>query len=105
MLSPRVGAGAAVLLNKLYIFGGQQAGEEGFSEFLDTEEGSWSPIDSPMLADIPQWAHMGVVNVETRIYVAGGRQGDELLDQTYVYTPMFYQFFIPTASGGGEAEE
>jgi len=106
LLSPRIGAGAAVLLNKLYIFGGQQAGEEeGFSEFFDVEEGSWSPIDSPMLDDTPQWAHMGVANVETRIYVAGGRQGDELLDKTYVYTPMVYQFFIPTASGGGESEE
>lgn len=105
MAQPRVNAGAAVVLNKLYVFGGQAAGEEGFGEVYDPAEESWERVNTPMLAEHPGWAGMGVVSVETKIYALGGQDGETLLANNFVYTPLLYQFFIPAASSGGEPEE
>lgn len=105
MQQPRRGAGVAALLNKLYVFGGLAAGAGGQSEVYDPVQQSWTTIETPMLADWPAWSDMGTANVETRIYVLGGRQEAQLLGETYVFTPFVYQFFIPSTSAGGEPEE
>lgn len=105
MQQPRRGAGVAALLNKLYVFGGLAAGAGGQSEVYDPAQQSWTTIETPMLADWPAWSNMGTANVETRIYVLGGRQEAQLLGETYVFTPFVYQFFIPSTSAGGEPEE
>ena len=97
-----VGAGAAVVLNKLYVIGGGMAdsGEISFSEFYDPTTETWQVVNTPMLAESPNWVAAGVTNVETRIYVAGGRRSQALSAETYVYAPIVFQTFIPAASSG-----
>lgn len=104
MQEPRAGAGSAVLLNNLYIFGGQVGEGSRFSETFDPNTGMWTRVETPMFEGASEWADMGVGNVETRIYVFGGRDGDTLLADTYVLTPFTYQFFIPAAPSGNQPE-
>jgi N-acetylneuraminic acid mutarotase len=105
MLTPRARAGAAVLLNNLYIFGGQVGAGPRYSETFDPNTGDWTRVETPMFEENSEWADMGVGNVETRVYVFGGRDGDTLFSDTYVLTPFTYQFFIPAAPSGGSSEE
>jgi DNA-binding CsgD family transcriptional regulator/N-acetylneuraminic acid mutarotase len=102
MLAARSGAGSAVLFNKLYVIGGgEEAGRNGrFSEFYDPTVNAWQVVNTPMLEEEPDWQRMGVANVETRIFVLGGRRAGELSDDNFVYTPVIYQTFIPAASAG-----
>ncbi|MBK8985662.1 MAG: hypothetical protein IPM39_06210 [Chloroflexi bacterium] len=103
MLSPRAGAGAAVLFNKLYLIGGLNGNElVTFSEFYDPTMETWQVLNTPMLENNPSWADMGVANVETRIYVLGGRRAGELQSDNYFYTPVIYQTFIPATTSDGE---
>ena len=110
MLSPRIGAGAAVLFNKLYVIGGLNKPQSpnadepiAFSEFYDPNAQTWQVVNTPMLEDNPAWTNMGVTNVETRIYALGGRRAGELQTDTFVYTPVIYQTFIPAAPAVNEA--
>ncbi len=106
MLSPRAGAGAAVLFNKLYVIGGRNADEPvAFSEFFDPNTATWQVVNTPMLEGSPAWANMGVASVETRIYALGGRRDGELQTDSFVYTPVIYQTFIPAASADGGNSE
>lgn len=105
MLAGRSRAGAAVLFNKLYVIGG---GEEGggngrFSEFYDPAINAWQVVNTPMLEEEPVWQGMGVANVETRIFVLGGRRAGEFVSDHFIYTPVVYQTFIPAASVGNES--
>ena len=104
MLQPRTAAGAAVLLNKLYVIGGSvnNGDEPAFSEVYDPESETWQIVNTPNLEDRDSWSHAGVGHVETRIYVLGGRDGENFLDETLVYAPLVYQTFIPSASSGNE---
>ncbi len=108
MLAPRRGAGSAVLLNKLYVIGGiDKANDISFSEMFDPGTGTWQVINTPMLAEATNWPHLGVGQIETRIYALGGRKDDLYLDNTYVFAPLIYQTYIPAASsadGGSEGE-
>jgi N-acetylneuraminic acid mutarotase len=103
MLNPRAGAGTAVLVNKLYVVGGGLAGETILhSEAYDPNTDTWSLVNTPMLAEIPQWTGLGVTNVETKIYTIGGIRGESgLSNKTYVYTPFVYTTYIPAASNNG----
>lgn len=102
LLEPRAGAAAAVVLNKLYVIGGGLHGDVSFSEVYDAENESWSEVTTPMLSEAPVWPHLGVTNVETRIYALGGMRDGSPSGDVYVYAPLVYQFFIPAASSGGE---
>ncbi len=104
MLQPRTAAGAAVLLNKLYVIGGSvnRGDEPSFSEVYDPQSETWQIVNTPTLEDRDSWSHAGVGHVETRIYVLGGRDGENFLDETLVYAPLVYQTFIPSASTGNE---
>jgi len=102
MLAPRAGAAAAVVLNKLYVIGGGLHGDVSFSEAYDAENGNWMEVATPMLSVAPVWPHLGVTNVETRIYALGGMRDGSPSADVYVYAPLVYQFFIPAASSGGE---
>jgi DNA-binding CsgD family transcriptional regulator len=104
MLAARDRAGAAVLFNKLYVIGGtQEGGGNGrFSEFYDPTVAAWQVVNTPMLEEEPAWQGMGVANVETRIFVLGGRRAGELSGGNFVYTPVVYQTFIPAASSNGD---
>ncbi len=102
LLEPRAGAAAAVVLNKLYVIGGGLHGDVSFSEVYDAENESWSEVTTPMLSEAPVWPHLGVTNVETRIYALGGVRDGSPSGDVYVYAPLVYQFFIPAASSGGE---
>lgn len=96
MNQPRAGAGAAVLANSLlYVIGGGIETETLNSEVYDSDEmGSWQTVEMPMLGD-QSWIHMAVANIETRIFVFGGRQGETILDQGYVFSPFVYETFLP----------
>ena len=102
LLEARAGAAAAVVLNKLYVIGGGLHGDVSFSEVYDLEDGSWTEVATPMLAEAPVWPHLGVTNVETRVYALGGLRDGSPSGDVYVYAPLVYQFFIPAASSGGE---
>lgn len=106
MLTARSRAGAAVLLNKLYVIGGTRRGEVNgrFSEFYDPAVAAWQVVNTPMLEEEPAWQDMGVANVETRIFVLGGRRAGELVSDNFVYTPVVYQTFIPAASASGDSD-
>ena len=104
MLLPRAAAAAAVLLNKLYVIGGEANGEVDvtFSEVYDPNTGTWQLVNTPMLEETPAWAHLGVAQVETRIYALGGHRGGEPVADNFVYAPFVYQTFIPAASTDGD---
>ncbi len=104
MLLPRAGAGAAALLNKLYVIGGDisDANEMTYSELYDPASQKWQVVNTPPLAETQVWASLGVTNVETRVYVLGGRRGGVPSDEAFVYAPFVYQTFIPAAAAGSE---
>lgn len=104
MLSPRATAGGTVIFNKLYIIGGGFDANSNvtFSEVYDPKTGIWQVVNTPMLETTSSWTNPGVTHIEARIYVIGGQQNDELLDDTFVYTPLAFQTFIPAASSGSE---
>ncbi len=98
----RAGAGAAVLNNNtLYILGGSEATEMPFGEVYDLQTDDWSSIEMPMSDSLTSWHDLGVVNVETRIYAFGGRQGDEILDDSYVFVTYTHRTFLPSVGGDG----
>jgi len=101
MLKARAGAAGAVVLDKLYVIGGGLYGDVSFSEVYDAGNESWVEIMTPMLADAPEWPHLGVTSVETRIYALGGLRNGTPSSEVYVYAALLYQFFIPAASSGG----
>lgn len=102
MLTPRAGAAAAVVLNTLYVIGGGLHSDVTSSELYGADSEEWTEITTPMLAETPAWPHLGVTNVETRIYALGGLRNGSPSDDMFVYAPLVYQFFIPAASTGGE---
>jgi DNA-binding CsgD family transcriptional regulator/N-acetylneuraminic acid mutarotase len=101
---PRAGAGSATLLNKLYLFGGIGDAELSTGQVYDAGREAWDEIETLMLAEAHAWNRPGVAVVETRLYVLGGELGESLSPDVYVYTPFFYQFFIPAASSSGPEE-
>lgn len=101
MLLPRGGAAATVLFNRLYVFGGGMSGEGvAYSESYDPSAATWQVVNTPMLDGASSWTDLGVATVERLIYAVGGRLGEELQAETYVYDPFPYQSFIPAASTG-----
>ena len=98
----RMGAGAAAFLDKLYVLGG--ASEEGVTvnEVYESGAEAWSGFAAPQLEAGEEWSHLGVINVETRIYALGGNRQEQLSDETLIYRPVVYTFFIPAASAGEE---
>jgi DNA-binding CsgD family transcriptional regulator len=102
MLLPRAGAGAAVVLNKLYVIGGglDSRSEVAFSEVFDPNGATWQVVNTPILAETSSWSHLGVANVEVRIYAMGGKRGDTRSSGNFVFAPPVYRTFIPAASTG-----
>jgi DNA-binding CsgD family transcriptional regulator/N-acetylneuraminic acid mutarotase len=103
MLLARGKAGSAAVLNRLYVIGGGMNGRQEitFSERYDPATETWQVINSPLLAENPTWVGLGVANVENRIFVFGGRRGDELSLNTYIYAPFVYRTFLPNVPVGG----
>jgi len=99
LLLPRAGAGASGLLNKLYVFGGGAFSEEPitYSESYNPDTDQWSVVNTPPLSDEPNWASLGIANVEIRIYAVGGKRGEVVTDTTFIYQPLAYQTYIPIA--------
>ncbi|MFQ5419454.1 MAG: hypothetical protein ACE5EY_03720, partial [Anaerolineae bacterium] len=106
LLLARGGGGAAVVLNKLYVFGGglEDGNTPDFSEVYDPNTETWQVINTPAQGGtaVTAWARLAAANVETRIYLFGGEHGGEILSDTLVYAPVVYQTFIPAASAGSE---
>jgi DNA-binding CsgD family transcriptional regulator/N-acetylneuraminic acid mutarotase len=102
MLQPRARAGAATILNKLYVVGGEQtAGETApFSELFDPVGQQWTILNTPVLANATTWAKLGAAHVETTLYMLGGEQDGRMVADSYQYSPLIYQTFIPAASSG-----
>jgi len=104
MLLPRVGAGAAALLNKLYVIGGDlnETDDVTYSELYDPASQKWQVVNTPPLVEESTWSGLGVTNVETRVYVLGGRRNGFPSNDTLVYSPFVYQTFIPAAAAGSK---
>lgn len=95
MNRPRAGAGAAVLVNNLlYVIGGGIEEQTLDSEVFNIELASWQLVDMPML-ESESWHHLAVANIETQIFVFGGKQGETILDEGYVFSPFVHQTFLP----------
>jgi N-acetylneuraminic acid mutarotase len=102
MSLPRAGAGATVLgSNQLYVIGGGLQGEIPYAEVYDANAKQWKPIEMPMLENAPAWSHLGVTSVETRVYALGGRQGETIQSDNFVYEPFKHRTFLPTVGGDG----
>jgi DNA-binding CsgD family transcriptional regulator/N-acetylneuraminic acid mutarotase len=101
LLQPRAGAAAIALVNRLYVLGGRNDDSLSYSEVYDPNSGNWQVINTPVLENAASWSDLGAANVETRIYLLGGRLDGELLAAAYVFTPI-YQTFIPSAVIGPE---
>jgi N-acetylneuraminic acid mutarotase len=99
MLLPRAGASAAGLLNKLYLFGGGAFSEASitYSESYNPDADQWSVVNTPQLDDQPNWSHLGITYIETKIYAVGGERDSVATADTFVYRPLAYQTFIPIA--------
>lgn len=104
MLLSRVGAGAAALLNKLYVIGGDlnETDDVTYSEFYDPASQKWQVVNTPPQDEQSTWSRLGVTNVETRVYVLGGRRNGFPSKDTLVYSPFVYQTFIPAAAAGSK---
>jgi DNA-binding CsgD family transcriptional regulator len=99
-VQPRAGAGAAVVNNNtLYLLGGSESNEMPFGEVYDLQTEEWRSLEMPMSETLKSWQDLGVVNVETRIYALGGRQGDEILDDSYVLITFTHRTFLPAVGG------
>lgn len=101
MLAPRVGAGAAVVLNKLYVIGGGMAADDpaAYGEVYDPNTETWQLVNIPAADETAGgWSNSAVSHIETRIFVQGGRSGEELLDSNLVYAPLVYQTFLPATT-------
>ncbi len=100
MSLPRGGAGATVLSNRLlYVLGGGIHGQVLTGEVYDADSELWKPIELPLSEGTTAWHHLGVVNVETRVFALGGRQGEKIVDWNYVYEPFAYRTYLPTVGG------
>ncbi|GAB4271545.1 MAG: hypothetical protein Kow0080_17070 [Candidatus Promineifilaceae bacterium] len=100
MLQPRTKASAAVVVNKLYVIGGNVSSDSTltYSEIYDPNTDTWQVLNMPDFPDKRPWQQPGTANVETRIYILGGRRGDQLLNTHYIYTPFIYNTYIPAAA-------
>lgn len=96
LLEPRSAAGATVLLNKLYLIGGAA----DYGEVYDPNSRTWAVLNLPPGSEA--WTQPGVVHVENRIFVQGGRRGEALSDGNFVYAPFVFQTYIPAASSDDE---
>lgn len=97
--TPRSRAGATALAGRLYLIGGDQAST---GEVYTISEDTWTPLPLPMLTDTSRWTHIGLVGVETRVYALGGLLDGQLANETYAYSTLSYQYYIPAAPIGGE---
>ncbi len=52
----------------------------------------------PILAEQSSWVHFGLTSIETKVYLIGGRDGNTLLADTYIYERFPFRAFIPAAS-------
>ena len=97
-LEPRAAAGAAVIFNRLYLIGGGWHEPISYSEFLDTSNNTWQVTNDPVLNSSGRWAHLGVANVERRIYAMGGEADNGLSTDNLVFLPFPYESFIPAST-------
>lgn len=94
LAQPRAGAGSALVVNRLYVIGGSAGGE-----IYDVADDSWQPLTIPMHEQANgRWQDVGMTNVETSIYVLGGREQETRLATMFVYTPFIYRTYIPATS-------
>ncbi len=101
MAQARRGAGAAVLVNKLYVFGGvSDAAAAG--ELYDPKVNAWQPVAVPATVAAAAQGYLGVANIESQIYVWGGRQAEQFSAEMMVYAPLETKIYLPAAPGGGE---
>ncbi len=100
MSLPRAGAGAAVIgNNRLYVIGGGLQGEVPYAEVYSVDTDSWKQFEMPMLEEGSTWHHLGVANVETRIFAVGGWHSGAVQADNYVYEPFKHRTFLPTVGG------
>ena len=97
---PWIFAGAAVIgNNRLYVVGGGLQGEVPYAEVYSVDTDTWKQFDMPMLEEGSTWRHLGVTNVETRIFAVGGWHSGAVQADNYVYEPFKHRTFLPTVGG------
>ena len=96
MIEPRSGASSAVLFDKLYVVGGGQHGTVKHGELFQSAEEGWQIINIPLWDQPHQWTGLGIAPIETKLYVIGGKMGEEWQEDNYSFLPLPYQFYFPS---------
>lgn len=97
LLMARSGGGAAVIFNQLYLFGGGITEAIPYGETFDPNSETWQLVNMPILPEQARWVHFGLTSIETKLYLVGGRMGDRLQSDTYIYERFPFRAFIPAA--------
>lgn len=100
MQTKRGGLGLVGAANSLYAVGGGWNEPLSTSEKYDPSSDSWTTFETPFNA---QWRNLGLTVIDTKIYAAGGWNGDE---QKYMDSVVSYQFlfqlFLPISTEGNK---
>ncbi len=91
LLLPRGGLGLATVGGQLYAVGGGWDNYLGFNERYNTQEDTWTVIQSPV---VREWRNVGLAAWETTLYAVGGWSGD-YLNRTYGWQVLPFRVFIP----------
>jgi hypothetical protein len=91
----RAGLGLAPLAGQLYAIGA--AGETtylGFNERYSPSDGSWSPIETPLVGE---WRGPGLAVLEGTVYAIGGGSESGELGTNQAYEPLPFRIYVPVS--------
>lgn len=99
MGNSRANASGSVIRNQIYVVGGETSADFGVR--YNPESDIWEQIPQPMVEglDSSNWTNSAVSIVDSnKIYILGGEFNGTMSPDTYFYSPLIYQSFIPSAT-------
>jgi len=99
MSTPRGGIGSAAVAGQLYVIGGGWDSFVTFGERYHPRQGTWDPVEIPLLLTGGEWRNLGVAAVGTRVYALGGWQRGRYLNVNQAYETLPNRLYLPATSG------